>query len=189
MKEIIEHKNNLRRQMRMHNRLLSADAKNTESERIWQRMLLFPAFSSARTILFYWSMDTEVSTANIIARLFLSKKILLPVVQGDNLVLREFRGIENMVAEPIFGILEPQGQNYVNYSDIDFVVVPGLAFDRTGNRLGRGKGYYDKLFSLVPKATKVSVCFQHQLVNNVPVETHDVQLDAVCTPAELYLCR
>ncbi len=182
MGTIYNDKTLLRRSMRLMNRQLSSELKQSQSSSIWDHIQKYPPFSNAKTILIYWSMDTEVSTRRIVQNLVSEKNFLLPVVVGDTLVLRLFSGMENMVPEPVFGILEPEGPDFVDYKKIELVIVPGLAFDTKGNRLGRGKGYYDKLLNQIPWARTIGICFSHQLVGHVPVEGHDVTLNSICTP-------
>ena len=77
------------------------------------------------------------------------------------------------------------GDEYLNYDDIDLVVVPGVAFDKNLNRMGRGKGYYDGLLPKI-KAPKVSICFDFQIVDNVPVDNRDVIMDLVVCETTVY---
>ena len=79
-----------------------------------------------------------------------------------------------------FHIEEPTGDNVVNPEDIELIVVPAVAYDRKGNRLGRGKGFYDRLLQTT-KATKVGIGYEFQLVDEVPVEPHDVGVDIIIT--------
>lgn len=78
-----------------------------------------------------------------------------------------------------FGIMEPSGELFTDYSRITLAVVPGMAFDSHGHRLGRGKGYYDRFLPLLPQAYKIGVCFPFQLVDDVPIEPTDVVMDEV----------
>ena len=72
-------------------------------------------------------------------------------------------------------IEEPTGEVFTDYAAIDFIAVPGVAFDRKGNRLGRGKGYYDRLLPRIPSACKAGICFPFQLVEEVPAESFDIR--------------
>ena len=78
-----------------------------------------------------------------------------------------------------YGILEPTGNIFPSLENIDLVIVPGMAFNRQGDRLGRGKGYYDKILKEASAAWKIGVCFDFQLVEELPVEAHDVRMDCV----------
>ncbi len=78
-----------------------------------------------------------------------------------------------------FGILEPTGLDFTDYSQIDLGIIPGVVFDRDLNRLGRGKGYYDKLLPLLDAAYLVGVCFSFQLKVKIPVESHDFPMNSV----------
>ena len=108
------------------------------------------------------------------------KRILLPVVVGDDLELRLYTGPEDL-NPGAYGIEEPTGELFTDYADIDFIAVPGVAFDRNGNRLGRGKGYYDRLLPRIPSAHKAGICFPFQLVEEVPAEPFDIRMDEIIT--------
>ncbi len=134
-----------------------------------------PSFRKARTVVLYHSLTDEVYTHEFIETWKEKKKILLPVVCGDCLELREYAG-KAQTAQGCFGITEPLGTPFTEYDKIDLVIVPGVAFDRNKNRLGRGKGYYDKLLPLI-KARKIGLCFPFQVVEQVPTEPLDIGMD------------
>ena len=140
-----------------------------------------PAFRDAKTVLLYHSMKDEVYTHSFIDKWTDSKQIVLPVVVGDTLEIRRYEGIGSMKPGP-YGILEPIGTVLDNYSSIDLVVVPGVAFDRERNRLGHGKGYYDKILPQLA-AYKIGICFPFQLVEKVPADSFDVKMDAIIVGA------
>ncbi len=125
-------------------------------------------------------MSDEVDTHGFIDHWRREKNIILPVVMGDVLELRRYTGPQDMAIGSSYGIAEPVGEPFTDYDSIDLIVVPGLAFDNTGRRLGRGKGYYDKLLPQI-KAPKLGICFPFQLVDEVPAEPFDFRMDGVIT--------
>lgn len=130
--------------------------------------------------MLYHSLKDEVDTHEFIRKWSRKKRILLPVVVGDDLELRIYTGPEDMTIGA-YGIEEPIGELFTDYAAIDFIAVPGVAFDRSGNRLGRGKGYYDRLLPRIPSAYKAGICFPFQLVEEVPAEAFDIRMDKVIT--------
>jgi 5-formyltetrahydrofolate cyclo-ligase len=105
------------------------------------------------------------------------KRVLLPVVKDEDLELRLYEG-EDSLRKGAFGIMEPTGETFAeeNYDEIQLALVPGMAFDKAGHRLGRGKGYYDRLLPKLKKAKLTGVCFHFQLVDEVPAEPHDISV-------------
>lgn len=136
-----------------------------------------PLFLSAGTVLLYWSMPEEVDTHGLIRRWAGRKRIVLPKVCGQDLELRLYDP-ERMI--PGYrGILEPAGDApLVPDGEIELAVVPGLAFDRAGHRLGRGKGYYDRLLPRLD-CPKLGLAFPCQILDEVPIEPHDIALDRI----------
>lgn len=113
------------------------------------------------------------------------RKIALPRVEGDHLILHWVAGPDELV-KGRFGILEPPASAPVaDPNGLDLILVPGVAFDREGGRLGRGRGYYDRLLAGT-SAFKVGVCFDWQIVPEVPREAHDIRMDAVVTPSNFF---
>lgn len=151
-----------------------------QSAEILAALEAHPAFRAASTVLLYHSLKDEVDTHEFIRKWSRKKRILLPVVVGDDLELRIYTGPDDM-AIGAYGIDEPTGELFTDYAAIDFIAVPGVAFDRSGNRLGRGKGYYDRLLPRIPSAYKAGICFPFQLVEEVPAEAFDIRMDEVIT--------
>ena len=88
------------------------------------------------------------------------------------------------MAPGTYGIEEPVGETFTDYASIKFIDVPDVAYDRKGNRLGRGKGYYDRLLPRIPAAYKAGICFPFQVVEEVPAETFDICMYIIITSYE-----
>jgi len=173
----------IRKQIRELKKKYSLEEKKTKSKRIFEKVEQLESFKKAQIVLAYWSMSDEVHTHEFVARWYKEKTFLLPVVKGDVLELRYFSGTQNMIEGAAFSIEEPTGEVFTRNHKIDFIVVPGVAFDNNKNRLGRGKAYYDKLLTTTHNATKAGVCFDFQLIKSVPVDEYDVKMDMVVTDA------
>lgn len=138
----------------------------------------------ARVVLAYYSLPDEVCTHQLIDDLVAEGKIvLLPkVLDDETMELRRYAGIHDL-REGAFHIMEPVGEPFVDYQQIDVALIPGMAFDAQGHRLGRGKGYYDRFLSqfLVSDSQlrTIGVCFDFQKVAEVPVEANDMPVDEV----------
>ena len=141
-----------------------------------------PLVAHASTIVAYYSLPDEVDTHNFIDELLMAgKTVYLPrVVSDEDMVLCRYTGAESLKAGA-FGIMEPVGEPMPNDEAIDVVLVPGMAFDANGHRLGRGKGYYDRFLSSLsnPRPQFIGVCFDFQKVDVVPTEPTDVVVDVV----------
>lgn len=130
--------------------------------------------------MMYASLPDEVDTRNVLRRLLeMQKNVLLPAVVDDtHMKLRRYTGPHDL-REGAFHIMEPIGEDFNDYASIDLAIVPGMSFDAAGNRLGRGKGYYDRFFHLIPQAYKIGICFDFQKVEQVPVGPFDVPVNQV----------
>ena len=171
-------KKEVRKQIRELKKRFSLEEKKRMSESVWAKVEQDEYFREARIVFAYWSMEDEVFTHDFICKWAGQKTILLPCVRGEDLDIRYFEGTDRLCPGEGFAIPEPVGNLFTNLEQIDLMIVPGVAFDLKGNRLGRGKGYYDKILSRT-KAYKVGVCFDFQLIAQVPVEEHDVRMDQV----------
>lgn len=158
--------------------------RSSKSARIARRVRALPDWPRAKTIMLYSSTPTEVQTRQLIERaLAQGKRVCLPghVGKGKRMQAFEVHSLDELVRGE-FGMLEPMKVpgRLVAAEAIEFVLVPGVAFDRNGRRLGRGGGHYDRFLSRV-KGRKIGVCFEFQLMKEVPVEPHDMRMDAVVT--------
>ena len=131
-------------------------------------------------ILAYWPLPDEVDITPLIDRLVAQgHTILLPKVTGEGTMeLRRYTSRDDM-AEGAFHIQEPVGEPFADFDQISVALVPGMAFDAAGHRLGRGKGYYDRFLAAHPGIHKIGVCFPFQRVAEVPSEEHDIMMDEV----------
>ena len=138
-------------------------------------------FIHARTLLLYNALPDEVPTQILINELAAQgKTVLLPrVVSDTDMELRRYSGSSDL-QQGAFGIWEPTGKQFTDYNTIDVAIIPGMAFDAEGHRLGRGKGYYDRFLArLSPRTYKIGLCFSWQLVDHVPTDEHDIPMDEV----------
>ena len=167
--------------MRELKRAVTAEEKLRRSETVMRSVEQLPEFQRARVVLLYWSMADEVQTHAFVERWYKEKTLLLPCVDGDDLVLRQYTGPECMVAGEQFGIGEPTGEEWKDLGAVELIVVPGVAFDKQNNRMGRGRGFYDRLLKSTPNAVKVGVAYDFQMLDTIPVEPHDVKMNRVIT--------
>ena len=170
----MEKKKELRKRIALLKTLHKSTATHQSAE-ILAALEAHPVFRAASIILLYHSLPDEVHTHDFIRKWSTKKKILLPVVIGNDLELRVYTSPADL-AIGAYGIEEPTGALFTDYATIDLVIVPGVAFDRDGNRLVRGKGYYDRLLPRIPSAYKVGICFPFQIVEEVPAEPFDIRM-------------
>ena len=173
-------KRTLRKQIRETKRQFSDKELEELSLPIISRLLSHPVIVGSKTILMYYSLPDEVNTHHAVNKLIASgKTVLLPrVVDGENMEIRVYRSPDDL-APGRYGIMEPTGKTYTRYEDIDVAVVPGMAFDQYGHRLGRGKGYYDRFLPKASHAYKIGVCFDFQKQETIPTDANDITMDCV----------
>lgn len=160
------------------------DELSRKSEIIKKKLMSSPEFKKAKLVMLYASRDKEVETMGIISEaLRAGKKVALPCCTSQKTIvpkeIREVRDLE----KGTYGIYEPKKRQKIALLDeIDLVVVPGVAFDKRNRRLGRGKGYYDKfLRALPPNKVSVGLAFDFQIVDNLPIDSHDISVSKVIT--------
>ena len=169
----------LRKQIRLLKQQYTVEELKKMSQHAIQRMEAHPSFISAQTVLLYHALSDEVDTTYLIQQYADKKTILLPTVVGDELELHIFDA-ESETKTGVFGIIESEGQLFTDYSQIDLAIIPGMAFDKEGNRLGRGKGYYDRLLPQL-HCPKIGLCFSFQYFDSIPCEKHDTPMDEIIT--------
>ena len=174
-------KQELRRYIRAQKKQHTAAELAAMSEDITNRVLASVWWQKAGTLLLYYPLSDETDVRPLIRNAFGSgKRVLLPVVKGEELELHLYEG-ESSLAEGAFGIMEPTGALFApeNYDEIELALIPGMAFDRAGHRLGRGKGYYDRLLPRIAKARLAGICFPFQFLGEVPAEAYDIPMQEV----------
>lgn len=158
--------------------VMTPEQKAAQSADIWERLEHTDAFRNATHILAYWSMDDEVQTPQFIEKWTAAgKRFYLPSIQGEDLIVKRYDGTLKPGDE--FGIPEPTGEQVTDLSPIALVIVPGRAFDAQGNRMGRGRGFYDRLLPQLPHAVKAGICFDCQKLPSVPTDDNDIKMDFV----------
>lgn len=162
----------------------------TDSERrsaaidVFEQLEQLAAFMMSDHILMYHSLPDELSTIDFLNKWHSRKNFYLPRVNGVNLDILPFN--QSTLSLGAFHIEEPQGNNTVSMDQIEMVVVPAMAYDRNGNRVGRGKGYYDRLLHHT-QAIKIGVAFDCQLIDNIEVDPFDEPVDIVITQSRTYI--
>lgn len=174
-------KKELRKEIRARKRDIPVDELREMSRLLCKRLLANERLGNASTVMMYYPLGDEVDVTPVIERLAENgKTVVLPQVTGEaTMVLRRYTGDDDL-REGAFGIMEPCGELFTDYEAIDVAIIPGMAFDRHGNRLGRGKGYYDRFLPLLPtRVYKIGICFPFQILDEIPVEEHDKRVNLI----------
>ena len=174
-------KASLRRQIAEARDDLTPEERRIKSREIEDRLFRLPEFLEASFILFFASFRSEVETPPMIRRaLDDGRRVALPKVKGNELALFEIREYEKDVSPGAWGIPEPLEKICAAIDDVDIVIVPGLAFDERGHRLGYGAGFYDRLLASFSKMT-AALAFEIQIVKHIPAVEHDVPVKKIVT--------
>lgn len=171
-------KKEIRQRIKNLRTMLSEQERMAAADQVFSRLEQTAAFLLSDNILLYHSLPDELSTHAFLKKWASKKNFFLPRVNGVNLEILPYD--ETRLELGSFHIEEPSGDNIVDPEEIELIVVPAVAYDRKGNRLGRGKGFYDRLLASSP-AAKIGVGYEFQLLESLPVETHDVPMDMVIT--------
>lgn len=170
-------KPSLRRMVGQLKKLLTDSDKRRQADSVFAQIEQLQQFKAATDIAVYWSLDDEIDTHRFIEKWFNRKRLWLPVVVGDDLIFRQYTGIGNM-RKGAFGILEPTGRQLDNVAQIGLIIVPGVAFDLQNNRMGRGRGFYDRLLAN-SRACKIGTAYSCQIFSQIPTEETDIPMDLV----------
>lgn len=193
--EMIDEVRQLKRQMRADAKARRAKQPDAErlSREIFGRLAALPEYARARTVMIYLDIRDEVRTRWFVPKAWTDgKRVVVPYCEASELRLFRLDGFDEL-APAAMGILEPKPElrgrsdKTIEPAELDLIVAPGVAFDRRGARLGYGKGYYDRLLQRIRgDATKAAVCFECQLVDEVPSLPHDVRMDVIVTEKAVY---
>ena len=147
------------------------------ARRVFDKLSTLAAFTLADKVLVYHSLPDELSTREFIGQWEKRKQFFLPRVNGLDLEILPYSRTHTHLGA--FQIEEPDGDDTTDIADIDLIIVPAVAYDRNGNRVGRGKGYYDRLLSR-SKAITIGVCYDFQLIDDgIEADEHDIPVDFV----------
>jgi 5-formyltetrahydrofolate cyclo-ligase len=175
----------LRRSVRDARRALPLDERHRATAAITARLRSLPELLAVRTVLAYAATSDEVDVDPAVSE-FRARGVrtLYPRVHGENLDLVPVRDLLDLVDE-YRGVREPRGAP-ADPTTVDAVLVPGVAFDLRGWRLGQGGGHYDRLLPRIGDAMRIGVAFACQLVPQVPHDPHDASIDVLVTERSVY---
>lgn len=176
-------KDEIRRHVRNCKALLIERERLEAADSVFDRLERLAAFVMADNVLMYNSLPDELSTKRFLDKWSGRKHFYLPRVNGVDLDIIPYDRTRMHLGA--FRIEEPDGDSIPDVSSIDLVIVPAVAYDRRGNRVGRGKGYYDRLLSRM-KAFTIGVGYDFQLVETIAIDPHDRPVDIVITPSSLH---
>ncbi len=178
-------KDNLRNRMRSRLAELPAAELRAHSAAVWERLAALPAFTAARCVCAYVSTGHEIETRGLIRQLLaLGRRVCVPAFAGEY-APAEIQDFDADLVKGKFGILEPRT---VIPAEPDVWLVPGLAFDAKGNRLGRGRGFYDAMLRQA-RGLKLALAHDFQLLDEVPADARDARVDFIVTESRVVTCK
>jgi len=167
---------------------LSQEEIQKNSKKIMDKVFSLKEFINAKIVMFYVDAKNEVQTREAITKaLAMGKRVVVPkTLKGHGLEAVEIKSLDEL-KPGVFGIMEPEQKVGIDPQEIDFVVVPGVAFDKNCARIGYGAGYYDHFLpKLRPEVKKVAVAFDIQVLDKIDSEPHDVKMDLVITENQVF---
>jgi 5-formyltetrahydrofolate cyclo-ligase len=181
-----ERKQALRAELRNSRNVLSEAARREKSLLIGQRLRSLALYRQAGTVMFFVTHGSEVFTEDAIETAWKDdKQVAVPLVDAQQHRLKAalIRSLETDLAYGMYSIREPKLDicRMVTPDAIDLVLVPALGFDKNGNRIGYGKGFYDTWLQQFPVEKRIGLAFDFQIVQAVPVEEHDIPVGAIVT--------
>ncbi len=178
-------KNKIREEMKQKRRNMTAEEAFEKSRTAQKIFLESEQYKKAKSVMLYLPLGNEVDTSSIIkAALYSGKNVLVPVTHSETFEISAYKITEKTEFENgTFSVKEPKEKVEFDASKIDVVLVPGIAFDRFGGRVGFGKGCYDKFLKNM-KAVKIGFCYDFQLIRHIETDNNDVTMDYIITEKE-----
>lgn len=173
-------KNKIRSRIKAQKAFLAPQYKKQSAQAVKEAIEQLPQYQTARSILLYKSLPDELPTEPMLLEWYPQKKIYLPIVEGDEITIGEY--IPGHLQSGAYGIDEPE-RHITGPVQIDMAIIPGVAFSADKARLGRGRGYYDKLLSRMD-TYKIGIAYHMQLLPRLPAEPHDINMDCIITEKE-----
>lgn len=162
---------------------LSADFIEISSKKVQKNLKKIEAYREAETIACYYAIGSEIKTHGILQEILSEgKNLALPRIEGDGLIFCNVKKFEDL-EKGEFGIMEPK-QNCPTINEFDVILVPAVAMTRAGQRLGYGRGYYDR-FLTNKKVTSIALAYSKSILKNIPTSKGDVQIQWIVTEDEV----
>lgn len=172
-------KTELRREIRARKRAMTVEEIETRSAKLARLFFASEAYQKAKTIYGYLPYNQEVRTVPMLERALKDgKKVAVPKVYGEEMKFLYLDDL-NAVAKGYAGIPEPIADEPVAQDETALVLMPGLAFDPQGHRIGYGGGFYDKFLAAEPNHPTLALCYEFQMLPKLDVEDHDIPVDTV----------
>jgi 5-formyltetrahydrofolate cyclo-ligase len=185
----IGQKDSIRKQIIEHRDSIDINIKNQRDENIFNSLIKSEWYKKANTIFAFVSFKSETDTHKIIRYAIQDKKtIYVPRIKSKQKGIEIFKiDSFDQLEKGYFGILEPiESCLAVDSKDIDLILMPGVAFDRQGGRLGYGAGFYDRFLSNMSNIVdKIAVAYHFQVLDNIPMDEHDVRINGIVTEEEI----
>lgn len=154
------------------------------STTIRKKLLLRKEFKKAKTIFFYIPIKNEVDILSVIKKSFKNKNVLVPKIEGEEMHAYKINSLDDLVMGKFQTPTAKENCEKVNPKEIDLILVPGIAFDKKGLRIGFGKGYYDRYLKKI-NAPKIALAYDFQIHENIPGEIHDERVDLIITETDI----
>lgn len=184
----METKKAIRDKIKQKRAALSLEEQQAKSHQIFCALTSHPLYKSAEDIYCYVSFDGEVDTKNLVeSSLKMGKKVAVPKILVNNVMEFYYINSTRELTEGHYGILEPRPVNKAP-GICALVVMPGVAFDKSGGRIGYGKGYYDAYLKHHPSLRRIALAFEFQCMESLPREEHDVAPEFLVTEKGIYPC-
>lgn len=188
----MENKNDIRKRILRIRNTMSSQEVNYKSNIIINKLTALDVYNNSKTIFVYMSFGNEVKTLEFIKQMLVSnKRVVVSYTDSKNtvLILSEIKNLEEDLIRNKFGYLEPVFEKIrkVEPEEIDLIIAPGVVYDKSLNRIGYGKGYYDRILAKKRKDTKVvAIAYEFQVLDQVPTEDHDIKMDLIVTEENIY---
>ncbi|ELC8443605.1 5-formyltetrahydrofolate cyclo-ligase [Clostridium perfringens] len=184
-------KGELRKEIKLKRENLDKNIKLRADEKIRKSLFESEIYKNSKVVFIYVNMDSEINTIDIIKELLTSDKtIAVPKVIPVSLKERQMKALKinsllQLNESGAFGILEPSVECEDISEDVDLIIIPGLAFDINGNRLGYGGGFYDRFLRKYPNSKRVALCYDFQIFDEIPHEFFDEKVDLIISEEKI----
>jgi len=162
---------------------INKEENKEKAEIIKEKLFSLEEYKKAKTVMFYVSFGSEVFTHDMVEEALKDKTVIVPKIVEFEIVPCRIDNFTEL--EPgKYRILEPVDCSKEQKNNIDIILVPGIAFDKRGYRIGYGKGYYDRLLKRL-NAKRIALCFDTQIIDKVPDEDHDEKMDIIVSEKKI----